>query len=197
MPSLLITKDVDQPLFGDWAKASKRQLGQIHAGEQLLASFTGGGDFGDMVVATLSACITGGYSTWLRYDGEEADSFAQVVKVTNKGSENEADDERSTLIFGRAAKKFKIDVDYKELKDTGDQTPVEYVTGGDGVLEIVVREDSAPGKKKAKRMNVVIPSDYANFDETYLKQMATDVENIGATEDPDYLLSSLTFRRCL
>ena len=197
MPSLVITKDAGQPLYGDWAKGPKRQEGQNHAGKTLLASFSNQADFGAMVTATLSACITGGYSTWLRYDGDDADSFAHVVAVTSKGEEEEVDREGSFLINGRKAKKYKVEVAYKELKNTGDQTPIQYAPDGDGILEIVVREDSAPGQKKKKRMNVVIPSDYADFDDTYLKQMAQDIEDIPAAKDPDYLLSSLTFRRCL
>jgi len=139
------------------------------------------------------------------------DSFAIVDSVTYKGFRREHDVEWTLPQEEKDAdtavnlKKFKVELNYSGLNDTGYQTEIVR-DGNNGLLTLLVREDTPannPNKTK-KTMNVTIPSDFELFDDVtmgrkqYLIDMADDIQNLTADEDDvDYLLSSLTFRRCL
>ncbi|MDU9004218.1 hypothetical protein [Sedimentitalea todarodis] len=212
MPSLVITKNDGGPKYQDWDVVSKRRLGQVFTGEKLLTAFgVSGTDPGAIVHTTLQACLDHGYSIWMRYNGEVNDSFAIVDAVTYKGFRSDLDEEWTLSQEERDAeiaanlKKFKVELNYEGIDDSGYQTSIVR-NGKKGTLTLLVREDTPaknPNNKK-KTMNVTIPGDFELFDDMalgrkqYLVDMAEDVRNLTTDEDDvDYLLSSLTFRRCL
>ncbi|MEO9780454.1 hypothetical protein [Sedimentitalea sp.] len=190
MPSLLTTKNEDGPRFGDWGVPSKRQAGQVFMGQKMLENFSVPGTDEEAIVrSTIQECLDGGYTIWLRFDGALAESFAILEDFNDEALNEEAESLRA---FGTMTVKLFI----SEIKPAVVGTPIERV-GSPKKFKLRVQLDSKPNKKNDKKMNVVIPSDFATFQDQYLQDMTDDIETLTTTEDVPYLLSSLTFRRCL
>lgn len=191
MPSLLTTKnDAEGPKFGDWTSAQKRQDGQVYLGDRMLVHFSDSGADEEAIVRdTIADCLNGDYSIWLQYDGNLANSFA-IVEGFN---EDALDDEDEALrAFGTRTVKLFV----SEVKTAVVGTPIQKV-GSPKKFKLRVQPDSKPGQTNDKKMNVTIPSDFATFQDQYLQDMTQDIEDLSTEEDVPYLLSSLTFRRCL
>ncbi|MGB3243307.1 MAG: hypothetical protein WBB25_02140 [Sulfitobacter sp.] len=199
MPSLLITQDsgLTGPLYGDWNDADKRQKGQVFAGEALLKSFKAPSTDPEQIVrTTIGDVLAGKYSIWLRYDGEENESFAVITDFLDESLDDE--EQRLAPFVGG-----QIKLTYYKLEVVAEGSPIK-LDGGPEKLTLVVQLDTPPKDKKKKKMNVVVPSDYALFDDVtldrkkYLRAMTEDIEAlVEPADDISYLLSSLTFRRCL
>lgn len=190
MPSLVITKNSGGPRYGDWADDVKRQQGQVIAGQQMLDNFgVPGTDEEKIVRSTIQGCWDKNCSIWMRYDGDLPDSFA-IIKSFRNADLTEEELRLQPFVFAQ------IMLDYYQVKVVPVGDPI-LIEGGPEKLTLRVQDDSAPGKTDNKRMNVVIPADFATFSDQYLKDMTEDIESMPVAEDVPYLLSSLTFRRCL
>lgn len=193
MVSLVTTKNTGQPLYEDWFDAAKRQDGQIIMGNAMLDAFAVSGTDEEAIVrSAIQQAWDQDCSIWMRYDGDLPDSFA-ILEDFDKSALTEEEEESL-----RAAANIKgmVRLSYIEVNGTPGQ-PITRV-GRSERLTLRIYDDTRPGQTNNKRMNVVIPSDFANFDSQYLSDMAADVEAIKPPDDdPKYLLSSLTFRRCL
>ncbi len=192
MPSLVITKNdpADTPLFGDWTNDTKRQNGQVIAGQKLLSSFAVAGTGEETIVrSTIQQCWDNDCSIWMRYDGNIPDSFA-IIDAFSSEPLNPQEQGLQPFVVAQ------VKLTYYKVKVAANGSPI-VKEGGPEKLTLVVQNDSAPGKTDNKKMNVVIPSDFATFDDQYLKDMTEDIESMPLSEDVPYLLSSLTFRRCL
>lgn len=191
MPSLLTTKnDADGPKFGDWTVPDKRQDGQVFMGKRMLVNFgVSGTDEEEIVKTTIQDCLDGDCSIWLRFDADLANSFAILEDFDDEAL---SDEDESLRAVGTMTVKLFI----SEVKTVVVGMPIEKV-GTPKKFKLRVQLDSKPNKKNDKMMNVVIPSDFATFQDQYLQDMTDDIETLTTTEDVPYLLSSLTFRRCL
>lgn len=186
MTSLLITMGDE---FADKDDRGKRKAGQNYAGERMLHWFRNRDSDVEIVHKTLEECINGNYIVWLIYDDDGNAKFANL-KNPVKTSGN----------------KVTIDYDEVELDPHGSNKPIP--TGNSGEIDIFVDEDGGKRNKVKKKMSVAIPYDRfddsgANpprlpFDDTYLEDISGDVQDFGSpTDATEYMLSSLTFRRCL
>ncbi|MBD3666106.1 hypothetical protein [Sulfitobacter aestuariivivens] len=190
MPSLLVTKDDGVPRVGDWDNASRRQAGQVEAGKLMLANFqVNGTNEKQIVEQTLQGIWDAGCSIWLRYDGDKPDSIAIIDKFED---DDLTEEERALSQFMAGFVKLT----YYEVAPGNVGDPVVAIGGG-GKLTLRIQDDSPPGNTANKKMNVVIPSDFATFKDQYLQDMTGDIDNLTVADDVPYLLSSLTFRRCL
>jgi len=198
MPSLLITQNngLTGPHYGDWNDPGKRQKGQVFTGETLLESFkVSPTDPEKIVRTTINTILSNPYSIWLRYDGEENESFAVITEFLDEKL-NDEEQRLAPFVGGQ------IKLTYYQLEVTAANVPIQTV-GGPEKITLIVQKDTSPKDKKNKKMNIVVPSDYALFDDVtldrkkYLRAMTEDIEALDPTDDIPYLLSSLTFRRCL
>ena len=198
MPSLLITQNngLTGPHYGDWNDPGKRQKGQVFTGETLLKSFkVSPTDPEHIVRTTIGTILSKTYSIWLRYDGEENESFAVITEFLDE-TLNDEEQRLAPFVGGQ------IKLTYYQLEVTEANVPIQTV-GGPEKITLIVQKDTSPKDKKNKKMNIVVPSDYALFDDVtldrkkYLRAMTEDIEALDPTDDIPYLLSSLTFRRCL
>lgn len=201
MPSLVITKNTSGPSYEDWDDAKMRQDGQVFAGAAMFEEFRKAKlakenklpvpTVEDIVLATFAKCWKKSCSIWMRYDGDNPDSFAIIEPDSARAEESFQDPVTGLRVYN-------LKLDYCEVVTNGmtKGDPIQTVNGSKSKLTLKVNEDSVPGKSKNKTMNVTIPSDYTNFNDQYLTQMVVDIETPGV-DDVDYLLSSLTFRRCL